>query len=294
MAMSKSATNMQEGAFGVLESSTAPAVSSDAPQPTILKVDWLPGRVFTVKDDPDRALQPHVLPKVLAKEQRWDKDHLSTEAVDVSLAETGAFRCRDPATFAMLVHGVLLPEECKALIAMANTKGFTPALLNIGYGRQQYMPEIRLNQRCIIDEPHVADLLWQRLQHVIPKEWHGRCAQSVNERLRILCYHEPGQVFEAHFDGNFTRRGDHPRAGETSFVTLQVYLNEGFTGGHTSFISRDHEKVAKVAPTQGSVLMFSQDLFHEGSPIEDGFKYTLRTEVMYAPLSVANHHKIMH
>ena len=38
---------------------------------------------------------------------------------------------------------------------------------------------------------------------------------------------------------------------------------------------------AKVQPCAGSVLMFSQDLRHEGSLVKGGVKYVIRTEVMY-------------
>ena len=35
-----------------------------------------------------------------------------------------------------MLHNVLSPKECGELIDLLNVKGFTPALLNIGRGRQ--------------------------------------------------------------------------------------------------------------------------------------------------------------
>ena len=252
-----------------------------APVPNVLPVDWLPGRIFTTEDDPDRVQVPHEAPEdVLRADNGWCSTHLMVEDVDLSRVSTS---WRYKTGFAKMVHGVLLPQECQALIECSNKKGFTPALLNIGLRKQQYRPEIRLNHRCIVDEGVVAEVLWQRLRDIVPSEWHGRNAQSINERMRFLCYHEPEQRFDAHFDGDFTRAGDHPRAGETSCITLQVYLNDGFSGGHTSFICKNDEAPVKVIPRQGSVLAFSQNLLHEGSAVEAGIKYTMRTEVMYAP-----------
>ena len=42
----------------------------------------------------------------------------------------------------------------------------------------------------------------------------------------------------------------------------------------------DEEKV-EVVPRTGSVLVFQQDMMHEGSLLEDGVKYTLTTDVLY-------------
>ncbi len=49
--------------------------------------------------------------------------------------------------------------------------------------------------------------------------------EGVNERMRFLRYH-PGQEFKPHLDGQFERLTG-PKAGDRSFVTLQLYLNEG-------------------------------------------------------------------
>merc|ERR1712216_434055 len=71
--------------------------------------------------------------------------------------------------------------------------------------------------------------------------------------------------------------------GDISKVTLQVYLHdvpESFGGATTLFPSTEEYK-AKVQPRAGSVLLFTQDLPHEGSLLSDGLKYTLRTEAMY-------------
>ena len=43
---------------------------------------------------------------------------------------------------------------------------------------------------------------------------------------------------------------------------------------------RDVHSVA-VRPTTGTVLAFTQDLYHEGAALLTGRKYVLRTEVMY-------------
>lgn len=81
------------------------------------------------------------------------------------------------------------------------------------------------------------------------------------------------QRFAAHYDGPF-RRSDR----EASELTLLVYLNDDFTGGATAFLQ--HGVV--IRPVRGMALLFQHHLLHEGCAIEAGYKYVLRTDVMYS------------
>merc|ERR1719215_973202 len=93
----------------------------------------------------------------------------------------------------------------------------------------------------------------------------------------------PGQFFAKHYDGRFERQSG-PRAGDYSAVTVQIYLHdvpEDF-GGATAFCFGGSSD-PKHQPEAGSVLLFTQNLLHEGSLVKQGIKYTLRTEAMYRP-----------
>jgi hypothetical protein len=57
-----------------------------------------------------------------------------------------------------------------------------------------------------------------------------------------------------------------------------VYLNDGFVGGETVFFKP--ERIC-VRPETGLALVFYHPQLHEGSLIERGTKYVLRTDVMY-------------
>jgi len=90
-------------------------------------------------------------------------------------------------------------------------------------------------------------------------------------------------VFEPHRDGCFPRPMGHPHFGDRSLLTLQLYLNDvpEENGGATTFLDDNEEKRVSVCPRAGAALLFSQDLYHEGSRLVCGGKYTLRTDVMY-------------
>ncbi|CAF0866837.1 unnamed protein product [Rotaria sordida] len=69
------------------------------------------------------------------------------------------------------------------------------------------------------------------------------------------------------------------------YETIQLYLNEGFQGGETTFVHFwDSTKNVSSIPRTGMVLVFQHDLLHEGAPLRKGRKYTVRTDVMYKPL----------
>merc|ERR1711988_1120902 len=154
---------------------------------------------------------------------------------------------------------------------------------NIGGGMQQLVPGARNGHRVIVDSPELADWLFKVLLPFLPPELEdGSRLVELNERCRFLCY-TPGQKFPTHCDGTFERPENHPHSGDFSFVTVQLYLHDvpRNYGGATAFMlpgKPQHQ------PEAGSVLLFSQDLPHEGCLVEKGIKYTLRTEAMYAPL----------
>jgi len=98
----------------------------------------------------------------------------------------------------------------------------------------------------------------------------------LNERFRFLRY-DPGEEFKTHLDGSYVR----PDGSEKSFLTLQLYLNEGFVGGETTFVANYSEARVPVVPETGMVLIFEHHLWHKGSKLIEGRKYVIRTDIMY-------------
>merc|ERR1711994_340843 len=122
-----------------------------------------------------------------------------------------------------------------------------------------------------------VDLIWERIKNYIPQTWKSHPVVGLNERMRFLKY-SPGEYFKPHLDGSYER----PDGKEISFITIQLYLNEGFEGGNTTFMSDGTSKNLGVVPKIGRILVFQHEILHEGSMLVKGAKYTMRTEVMYA------------
>jgi prolyl 4-hydroxylase len=213
---------------------------------------------------------------------------------------------RDANKFCAYIENVLSPTECQNLIQRSTEAGYSAALFKNTLDVQS-----RNSDRCIIDDPHFANILFERIKHCLPPQRTNRMGvkwelDGLNERIRILRYNE-GNYFAPHYDGWYCRNRK-----ERSFYTLMLYLNTGggvdFKGGSTNFISDDDEEesdsdtgsmwssirssfygkkkrqecaLTKFVPKVGSVLVFDHSTFHEGAKLEGGVKYAVRTDVMF-------------
>lgn len=195
-----------------------------------------------------------------------------------------------------VLHGVLSPAEADALASWVQKCGtWEPALLNIGGGRQRLDMESRQHLRAIVDDVDLTKRLEERLRGFLPT--HGRGGtelRGLNERLRFLRYVK-GNFFAPHMDGVYARTDG---SGERSAFTVLLYLTDPgqAVGGATRFLSgscpagKDWEMCKATscqhcldAPiTKGSVLLFSHDILHQGSPLLEGNKLVMRTDVMYS------------
>lgn len=209
----------------------------------------------------------------------------------------------DDDKFACVLPEICSEEECRQLIARSEQQGYEPALVNVGGNAQVKMTDIRNNDRSIIDDPVTAEEIWARIRRRMNDHpdlmtaafvdgdlsgWmNGRKsvrAVGLNERLRFLRY-DGGNYFAPHMDGSYLRRDEAgpARSGEISFVTMMLYLNEGFEGGSTRFVKMSDESVGlDVVPRTGMVLLFQHNIYHEGAALVSGRKYCIRSDVMYS------------
>jgi len=228
-------------------------------------------------DDPDRTHESWEAPEfthdLVAAAKR-------AQLTTVEELELPRYQCAGRSSFARIVHGVLDEQQCEVLAAV-NRKGFTPALLNIGGGHQQLRTQARDGLRVIVDNTTFAAWLLTALGPHLPASVGAWELVDLNERLRFLCY-TPGMEFKAHVDGEYERPAVHREAGSKSKVTVQLYLHTvpQACGGATTFFPGSGDD-QPCQPLVGSVLLFTQDLEHEGSLLTGGFKYTMRTEAMY-------------
>lgn len=194
--------------------------------------------------------------------------------------------------FAVLLHNVLTPAECSELIDRAEENGFEDASI---YDRRTNHVH-RNCERNVSDDLNTVENWFERIAHALKDTPHERKlmnapwidtlrngkyieAVGLNERLRLLRY-KSGEFFHSHNDATFVRGADQGlRAGEQSYVSVHVYLNQKFKGGNTTFHARG--RYFDVKPRTGSILIFEHNILHEGQKVTHGKKYVVRTDIMY-------------
>eukprot|EP00455_Lapot_gusevi_P020029 TRINITY_DN212_c0_g1_i4.p1 TRINITY_DN212_c0_g1~~TRINITY_DN212_c0_g1_i4.p1 ORF type:complete len:120 (+),score=29.24 TRINITY_DN212_c0_g1_i4:36-362(+) len=99
---------------------------------------------------------------------------------------------------------------------------------------------------------------------------------GLNERLRFLKY-DPGEKFEAHYDGVYRR----PDNSEESAITILIYLNQDYEGGQTTFLEPRSDVAVSCEVKTGRVMLMEHHILHEGRTPTRGRKYVLRSDIMY-------------
>ena len=155
-----------------------------------MQTNWVSGTRFSEEDDPDRVRIPWTPPAFMSYQDPVKRrERLRVEKLDLSRFTRFKFKTthNEQQSFASVVHGVLTEKECAQFIDAINKKvssgliceltfcqdgrfqtswlficvlfacilpinrqGFTPALINIGGGRQQYIPSYRKGWRMIV------------------------------------------------------------------------------------------------------------------------------------------------
>jgi hypothetical protein len=187
---------------------------------------------------------------------------------------------------AFVLQAVLSPAECRRLVHTAEHMGFVPdhpvtAAAPTGIDTCEWLADEALLKP-----------LEARVRTSLPATLHGEAVAGVNARWRLFRY-GPDAVYRPHIDGSWPASvwdgtTVHTDDARKSRLTFLIYLNDDFTGGETTFYlpsSGNALEAVAVQPQQGNILCFPQgntaSLVHEGSRVTQGFKYVIRTDVLY-------------
>lgn len=176
---------------------------------------------------------------------------------------------------------ILSPQQCMDLITRASSLGFEAAKVQM-YGEQKSLEKVRNNSRVEFSDTNLARELTTSLQTAFgedfPYTFNERTFAKVSEHFRVYRY-QPGEYFKPHKDGGYT---EEPLS---TLVTVLFYLNTT-EGGETIVMPQGFKEKSSwitINPAEGSVLMFQHNVFHEGRPVLEGYKYVLRTDLFFNP-----------
>ncbi|MBY0459908.1 MAG: 2OG-Fe(II) oxygenase, partial [Gemmataceae bacterium] len=97
-----------------------------------------------------------------------------------------------------VIHDFLTPDECAEFVRLTEARGYSAAPITTAGGFVM-APEIRNNERVMIDDFAWAAKLWERAKPLIPSPFKGHEATGLNERFRFYRYDE-GQTFRPHYE----------------------------------------------------------------------------------------------
>jgi len=230
--------------------------------------------------------------------QKLTIDKTEPEDPDAKIQKIKLPDPRDKGKLAFTCKNLLSNEESAHLIKLSETEiGYSKANTRFYMGRDNWRAE-RVS-------PAFAQTIFKRIRDELPEYWYDQRKNGertkwkivgLNEFFRFYRY-DPGNYFQPHRDGVYKRHYTsyrdplnpeppnskmNERAGERSFITFIVYLNEDFEGGATTFYNKGVTDPVPCVPETGKALVFQHDILHEGSKLLKGQKYAFRTDVMYA------------
>lgn len=211
---------------------------------------------------------------------------------------------------AFQLQNALTPDECNNLLLQASSTARSTGFHYVKEAKHsaddgsEYTIELmkpNTHKLSLFRNDAFCTVLWQSISDAVvqylPEEFVARYGLPVglNPRLRVLRYDAvDNDVFDPHFDVTTFANGDDKgepacinintrQSCQSSLLTVLVYLNQGFVGGETMFL--DYSNVANnprsVVPVTGSIAVFEHGLYHSGSPLMDGTKYILRTDILF-------------
>jgi len=214
------------------------------------------------------------------------------------------------------VKSVLSESECIQLITEAEKCGFQPSPPSGGGHGQTPRTGARTSQFYVKDNPQLADILWERVKQFVPENlrkikpvpYMNSVTKGnefkpigVNEHMRFYKY-DPGQYILKHDDYRMSRfrydKDTDEYYEQMSFLTLIIYLNEGFQDGNTLFwtkyaemgttghcrFNRDvefAESDLNIVPETGKAAIHDHMVQHEGEAPKKSTKYILRTDILH-------------
>lgn len=212
----------------------------------------------------------------------------------------------DKVAGAFVLENALCENECKALMKVIeelHSLHLKDILENTARRKSQVHIPVMVDQKCLKG-------LCERLRAFLPLIVAGYNLEEpgleISNFVRTYMY-QNGDFSSPHYDKSYRKVVD-GKCTQFSGYSMVFYLNDGFENGQTTFfehdpslavsnkgntpIIRDRSQLkacCQVGPRAGDVLCFPHghvpgslpSPLHEGSKVENGCKYILRTDIVY-------------
>ena len=173
----------------------------------------------------------------------------------------------------LVIENILSKEECTAVIDIAKELGFQ----QIGQYRSMY----RKGKRATVTN-QLSGWLMEKIKPMCPSTIlvNNRVYKlsSVNKEVKILKYDTGDHFLGVHCDDCYTETVNGKL--KKSLLTIAIFLNENFIGGHLNFSTFNKKRTHLVRASTGTGALFRQTIPHYAEEVWH-VKYLLRADVMY-------------
>lgn len=181
-----------------------------------------------------------------------------------------------------IIDNFLTKEKCEELVSLSEQIGYVEADISYSTGGV-INKDIRNNSRLLYRSEELRTYLEELLKNDIPEtslfitngSFEHKKFLKLSGNFRFYKY-SPGEKFKRHRDSNQLEEGG------VSLITVLIYLNDVCDGGETFLCDRslgDNQQLVK--PLEGRLLMFDHSIMHSGEELKEGYKYLLRTDLIY-------------
>ena len=185
-----------------------------------------------------------------------------------------------------VLYNLFTEDECKRVIDVTNEIGYESLIgydknfrdnLRIRCKSTTIIPEMKRRISSFINSHLTLD---NNVKTLAKGNFHNDLWKFayLNPILRF-CKYNPSNKFKRHYDSGFN---PDPLT-ERTFKTCMVYLNEDYNGGKTRFYyyNSEYKSFLKLKAKAGMCLIFNQNIPHDGEQVENGYKYMMRTDMIY-------------
>ena len=173
------------------------------------------------------------------------------------------------------IQDLLFPGEYESMIDVSEQKGFRSVW-------RAHTLILKCGERVIIKNDIWPSDFRLRLKSILPSEVNGMNFLEISKYLRFDRY-TFGQSLKPKNNACMIKNKLQTK------LSLMIYLNDDFTGGHTRFFDVESMNYFDSKPQAGKALLFDQDVFYAGLRVTSGIKYTLCVDIIYGqPKSATN------
>ena len=185
---------------------------------------------------------------------------------------------RRPPYGVVVIENFLSPDECQALVVLAKTlESERLTIVDLEHTNEdevvRKVDEGRVTERVDMSahQSRLDQFVKQALLEVV--EPHIKDKVSWFEQPQLLKYN-PGGFYLPHADSeNFDESSQRWRKDLDRDISLLLYLNSDFEGGHISFENFGY----KIKPTAGMLIFFPSDsrYLHTAEAVTEGVRYAI-------------------